>query len=65
MLRKLTKLLAPPAENMRPAWRVSEQLGTWWRCGGGGVRRLGGGGGGRTVARVWRPAHCRCMAADG
>ncbi|EFN55436.1 hypothetical protein CHLNCDRAFT_12869, partial [Chlorella variabilis] len=31
MLRKLHSLLAPPAENMRPDWRVSDLLGTWWR----------------------------------
>lgn len=31
LLRKLTGLLAPPADSMRPDWRVSELLGTWWR----------------------------------
>jgi hypothetical protein len=31
MLRKLDGLLAPAADNMRPAWRVADVLGTWYR----------------------------------
>lgn len=31
LLRKLTTVMAPAADNMRPAWRVGECLGTYYR----------------------------------
>ncbi|KAL4858339.1 Insulin-degrading enzyme-like 1 [Chlorella vulgaris] len=31
LLRKMTGLLAPPADTMRPDWRVADLLGCWWR----------------------------------
>jgi cleavage and polyadenylation specificity factor subunit 5 len=31
MLRKLTSFMAPTAANLKPAWRVAECLGTYYR----------------------------------
>ena len=54
-MRKLNALLAPPAENMRPDWRVGDVLGTWWRC----VAGWRGAATHRTVALLTHPCQAR------